>query len=796
MDVWTLKYDEYDPEAEGHREAMCTLGNGYFATRGAAPESAADDVHYPGTYFAGLYDRAMTEVGGRKVENEDLVNATNWLPLTFRVDGGAWFSIDDVEIEEFLQELEIKRGVLARRVRFRFEGRTTTLRQRRFVHMGQRHVAGLETTIVAEDWSGRVEVLSALDGTVENAGVERYRSLEGRHARPHDTGVYGDDIVLVETQTLQSHIRIAFAQRTRVFRGDEAVEAEREVEEREAWIGHKLAFDMVEGEAVRIEKIVSGFLSRDRATSEPCMEARNHVERARDCDGMLASHELAWHPLWRRFRIGMRPKGRAQLILNLHIFHLLQTVSFNSLDLDIGVPARGWHGEAYRGHVFWDELFIFPFLNLRMPELTRALLMYRHRRLPEARHAAYLAGYDGAMFPWQSGSNGREETQILHLNPRSGEWMPDNSSLQRHVNIAIAYNVWQYYQVTEDVEFLSYYGAEMVLEIARFWASLTTFDEEKDRFVVLGVMGPDEYHDAYPGAETAGLDNNAFTNVMVVWCMMRALDALAVIPHSRREMLVERLGIRDEELERWEEISTKMFIPCCEDGIMAQFEGYEDLEEFDWAGYREKYGDIQRLDRILGAEGDTANRFKASKQADVLMLFYLLSMDELSGLIERLGYDCPSDALRRNVDYYIQRTSHGSTLSGVVHSWVLARSDREASWEFFKDALESDVSDIHGGTTREGIHLGAMAGTVDLIQRGYTGIETREDMLWVDPALPSEIESIKLEVRYRGQWVRLEVEPEKMTIRTDPAEDGDVRVGYRDKIIDVPPGASREIALD
>ena len=162
----------------------------------------------------------------------------------------------------------------------------------------------------------------------------------------------------------------------------------------------------------------------------------------------------------------------SQLILRLHVFHLLQTVSPNSIDLDVGIPARGLHGEAYRGHIFWDELFIFPFLNFRIPDITKSLLHYRYRRLDQARWNARTSGFNGALYPWQSGSDGREESQTLHLNPQSGRWTPDNSSLQRHVNAAIAYNVWQYYQVTGDWEFLSFYGGEMILEIARLFASL------------------------------------------------------------------------------------------------------------------------------------------------------------------------------------------------------------------------------------------------------------------------------------------------------------------------------------
>ena len=177
-----------------------------------------------------------------------------------------------------------------------------------------------------------------------------------------------------------------------------------------------------------------------------------------------------------------------------------------------------------------------------------------------------------------------------------------------------------------------------------------------------------------------------------------------------------------------------MFVPF-HDGMISQFEGYGDLEDLDWDRYREKYGNIQRLDRILEAEGDDVNRYKASKQADALMLLYLMSSTELGELLNRLGYRFPSKRIPTMVDYYLARTSHGSTLSGVVHGWVLARANRERAMEFFQQALISDVADIQGGTASEGIHLAAMAGSVDLMQRCFTGMETRGERIILDPAL-------------------------------------------------------------
>jgi alpha,alpha-trehalase len=793
---WSFVYEGFDPAQEGLREALCTLGNGYFATRGAAPEAKADDVHYPGTYLAGGYNRLTTDIEGRAVENEDLVNVPNWLPLTFRIEGGDWFDLRKVHILAYRQELDLKRGLLIRTVRFRDSAdRRTTLTSQRFVHMSSQHYAGLETTLTPENWAGYLEIRSALDGSVVNAGVERYRQLSNKHLEPLGTGTVGEDGIWLKVRTNQSRIEVALAARTRVILDGQPVVAQGSPIQEPDYIAQGFACDVAAGSKVTIEKTVSLFTSRDHAISESGLEARKALQRAGEFEELLQSHVLAWRHLWERCDMEVAGGEHTQLVLRLHIFHLLQTASLNTIDIDAGIPARGWHGEAYRGHIFWDELFIFPFLNLRLPEITRALLQYRYRRLPEARAAATEAGYRGAMYPWQSGSNGREASQKLHLNPHSGRWLADNSHLQRHINAAIAYNVWEYYQATCDREFLYFYGAEMLLEIARFWASIATYNSELDRYEILRVMGPDEYHDAYPDAEEPGLNNNAYTNIMAAWVLCRALELLDVLPEERRRELCQALGLEQEEIGRWEDISRKMRVVFHDDGIISQFEGYDRLAEFDWEGYRKKYGNIQRLDRILEAEGDSPNHYKASKQADVLMLFYLFSAAQLRELFSRLGYPFERETIPKNVRYYLQRTSHGSTLSGVVHSWVLARSDRPRSWRLFTEALESDIADIQGGTTPEGVHLGAMAGTIDLMQQGYTGVAVRGDVLWFNPYLPDDVTRLFVRLRYRQHWLEVELTSKRLRVSTHKDSPEPVKLGFKRRVHQLRPGDTREFAL-
>ncbi|TDD37083.1 glycoside hydrolase family 65 protein [Saccharopolyspora elongata] len=771
MNPWLFGFRDFEPGDEGRREALCTLGNGYFATRGAAPESRADGAHYPGTYVASCYNRLTTTVAGHEVENESLVNMPNWLLLTFRIDDGPWFDLAQVEVLHHDQELDLERGILVRRLRFRDrQARTTRVVQRRFVHMSRPHLAGLETTLVAEDWSGTITFRSGIDGRVTNCGVARYRDLEGHHLVDHQTFEVAPNITVLHARTSQSHIRVAEAARFRAFAGGELVDVDQSLDRQDDLIAHDLALAVAQQAEVRVEKIVSLHTSLDRASTEPVAEAVNEVRDAAGFDELARSHSLAWARLHHRFHYGLSMSDGAQEAVHLHLFHLLQTISPNTADLDAGVPARGLHGEAYRGHVFWDELFVLPTLNLRMPQLARALLTYRYRRLPQARKAAHDAGFSGAMFPWQSGSNGREESQHLHLNPRSGNWLPDHTHLQRHIGIAIAYNAWHYYQASGDEEFLSDFGAEMILEIARFFSSLTHYDRSRDRYTIRGVVGPDEYHTAYPGRDRPGIDNNAYTNVMTAWLCRTAVHVLRELPDQRRGELIDDLEIRHAEIDRWKRISQRMFVPFHGNGIISQFDGYDRLAELDWDAYRQRYGDIQRLDRILEAENDDPNRYQASKQADVLMLFYLLSAEELEDILGKLGYPMPPETIPRNIEYYQQRTSHGSTLSAVVHAWVLARSRRHQAMEFFDRVLASDLHDTQHGTTSEGIHLAAMAGSIDLLQRCFAGIEVRDGELHLNPLWPTELGPLELSIHYQGQPVTIKVTGRTATIRTTPGK--------------------------
>lgn len=778
---WLVAFDDYVPEEEGKREALCTLANGYWGTRGAGEETVADGTHYPGTYFAGVYDVVDRIADGAPMPDEEMVNAPNWLPVRLRLDGDEWFGLDGgagIEVVGFRQELDVRHGILTRCVTVRDpHGRVTTVRSDRFVSQATPRLAAMRVSILPADWSGRVTVRTGIDGSVANTNVPYGARGMRQRLRPIQQRELPADALLLEAETSRSNVRIALAARTTVRLGESSVRPARRFDvDRRGEVGHEFTVEAVAGVPLVIEKVVAVCTSRDRAVLTPAEAAAEGLELAGTFDELLTAHTRAWERIWLEFAVEMRPAGEAALALHFNAFHVLQTLNAVDADLDAGVPARGLHGEAYGGHVFWDELFVYPFITLRRPRLTAALLGYRHRRLGAARTAAARAGRNGAMFPWQSGIAGDDVTPTQLFNPLSATWVPDNSALQRHVGLAVAFSAWQYYESTGDLQFLLHEGADLIVGVARFFASLARYDPARDRYSIDHVMGPDEFHDGYLDRPGQGIRDNVYTNVMTAWVLQRAVAAVDLLARQPGRLAWMRLDVAPGEKEEWVRIARRLTVVFNDDGTLSQFDGYQALEPIDLDEYRRTNSTIGRLDLILNAAHDTTNRYQVSKQPDALMLLYLFSAEELRELLADMGYELPADAVVRTVERYSATSTYGSTLSNVVHSWLEARRDRARSWRFLETALRSDLDDIQHGTTREGVHIGAMAGSVDLVTRCYLGLEMRGDRLWFHPRLPGEIASIAFHLSYRDQALSITVTQDVLRIASAEGEAAPIRI--------------------
>ncbi|WP_375270051.1 glycoside hydrolase family 65 protein [Enterococcus sp. DIV0212c] len=743
--TWNLDYFGYTSGKEEYSvESLLTIGNGFMGLRGTTPEMTLSKEHYPATYIAGLYNEEKSEVAGQIVENEDFVNTPNSQYISIQVEGtNEWLTLEKSTLHYLHRNLNLKTGLFtAQMIVEDTQQHQLKIIAYKIVNMAQMNNYSIKYLIQPLNFSKNITVKTTTDGSVYNFNVERYRNLTAKHF--HVTQLLAEkNKTMIEVQTNQSHINI---QQTTNITGDFFENSS---------VKNSIGTEIIEQE-VTFYAEQNNIYTLEKHVQVKASIAKNNWENpsstAISFETELTESKTAWETLWKKSDIQVTGDLMSQKLLRIHTYHLLVSASpFSNNELDVSVTARGLHGEAYRGHIFWDEIFILPFYILHFPKTAKQLLMYRYNRLNKAKENARESGYEGAMYPWQSSLDGSEDTQKLHLNPLNGEWGEDHSILQRHVSLAIAYNIWMYWNNSGDDLFIKEYGAEMLLEIANFWRSAATFDETTNRYYIDKVMGPDEFHEAYPDSTESGLKNNAYTNLMVVWLFEELETILSLLNTQEQAKLFNKTEITAENLEKMNDIRKHLSIEVNEDGIIAQYEGYFDLKEIDWEHAKEKYGNIYRMDRILKAEGQSPDDYKVSKQADTLMLFYNLSKEKIDEILEELGYDLPEDYLERNLLYYLNRTSHGSTLSRIVHAQLAEEvAFHDLSWKLYQEALYSDYQDIQGGTTAEGIHTGVMAATIYVTLTTYAGIDIKQNYLTIKPNLPKNWSDITFNIDHKG----------------------------------------------
>ncbi len=767
-----IVFDHFDPPDEIRREALLTLGNGLLSWRASAPEAAAtrprhdrQQAQYAGFYRAGWYDDAPREVNGQTVNMAALVNLPDPFGMTIGLDD-CWFDPACTEHGTYHQRLNMRDGILERRMALLLDDQPVDVVETRFVSMAQPQLCVLRWEVTPPATVQALGVRSTLDTSVTNALISRNRAYEGRRLK--NVVVEHDEHGRATLSAGLHDPRRQLAMASEVHSIDSALHW------KGTWDAGHLVLESscpvpARGSIVIEKRVVVAM--DDELPDEPRAARKRALTLLPDEPYFLLLHEhrKAWWSLWAG--MPLRSSDRElQRILHFHAFHLMQTVSPRSCGQDLGLPSRGWQ-EGYYGQVFWDQILAFPFLSTRFPDIARELLLYRYRRLDVARERASRIGLRGAMFPWRSARSGEEETPPLQCNPLSGRWMLDDTRLQRHVSAAIAYDTWQLYLATGDTDLLAGFGGIMILEIARFWGSIARFDEDRGRYVIRGVIGPDEYHNRYPGAEHAGLDNNAYTNVMAVWTLTCAERLLQILPSEQAGRLCTDLDIDARELDRWRDICCRMYLPFRADGVLSEFEGFDDLKE---PPSRWLTDTGPRLDWMLEARGDNCERYQLTKQADVLMLLHLLPEEELQSLLARLGY-APTE-LRHTVDYHMAHITHESSLSRAICAGALASFEAQASWRYFRETLHVDLHARSDRGVREGVHLGAMSGSLDTLQRHYLGIRPTPEGLRVFPAIPPSLPDLSLGLVFRGARIGVWLEAGKLGIESESSNNRPVDI--------------------
>jgi len=791
---------ERDPEADPEKlkarfraeQALQTVGNGYFCTRAADYEEkqGPDSWGYAGTYFSTIRNTRKSVIDGQPVYNEDLVNCINWLPVTFKINDSNWFQPHETELLSYEKNLDFRDGCFTRTLIFRNQnGKETEVVARHCVSMSDKHLAAIEYSVTPINYSGVITVKTSLHATHINDGVARYARLNQQHLKRITEGGENNGSSYLRVQTNPSRIpgkdlkpaEITAAARIVAELEGKGLKSTFEVATADCRVDTFFSQKVGQGQRLTVHKMVGLHTNRDSIGKPRTLDrAHSTVANVASFSNVLEPSAAKWAEIWDKAGVEIVGDRLGQQALNLATYHLFVMGSVHN---DGGIGPRGLTGETYRGHEFWDDILYYPLISLQYPLAARSLLEHRYSGLKEARKAAQESNFKGAMYPWQAGIEGDEQTQVTRFNPVSEKWDPDNSSRQRHVSLAIAYNVLDFLETTGDAQFRSL-GTEMVLDICRFFSSLCELDSATGKYSIDGVMGPNEFHE---GKGKRGVKDNAYTNIMLAWTLEKVEHLVAEVKASDLGELEEayyNMGVTAREMENaydhWRKIRQNLSLNLNQEGVIANHSEWFNLKgpdevkglkilldgkEQDLYSIVYKPG---RADRRIRAVGLDPDDYQIQKQADTLMAYYNLGPDEFKWVVRMMGYELPEDHLAKNLNHHLPRTSHGSTLSYITHAMVLANAGRTAdSWHFYRQALISDLSDIQGGTTAEGIHLGVMGGCLKGVITNFAGFNWHGGKISINPNLPEEWESLKFSVLIRGDRYHFEASGEELIIKVD-----------------------------
>jgi len=721
---WLLVVDGWVPEREPAIEGALALVNGYLGTRAAVEEGSA--VSTPATFLNGVFDAASQAVTQAAATPErqvvaaptpELVVTPDWSKLRLVV-GGAPLTVETAEVLGHRRVLDLRRGVLVREWRLRAGGRTTRLRSLRFASLDDHHVLGQVLEVVAEDWSGPVTVEAIVDGDVANEGGVRH--LVGHRTRQVEGGM------LLETVTTERGIGICLAAST-ALAPDDGSGVAGDDQPGELAIVRRYRFQASPGSVWQMRKLVTVFTGRDDPDPAGRAAERLREVAAAGLPAVLERSAAAWAERWTAADVEITANQELQRRVRFAIYHL---VGCATPDDPAAAPgARSLTGERYKGHVFWDvETFVLPFFVFTHPPTARAMLGYRYHTLPAARAIARSRGWRGAAYAWESADTGEDVTPAYYVTAAGERKDVRTGEQEHHLNADVGFAVWQYWQATGDEEYLLAEGAEILFELARFWASRAERGAD-GRWHVHRVIGPDEYHE--------DVDDNAYTNQMAAWLLDRAGELVR--------------WLRERHPDRWRAVAMALELDAAEPagwhavaaglvdgldlvtGLIEQHRGFHQLEELDLAALEPR---TTTMEVLLGWE--RLGRLKLVKQADVVLLLGLL------------GERYPRAVQEANFGYYEPLTVHDSSLSPAEHALVAARlGDLDTAERYLEQAARLDLDFDHGVTAAGGVHIATMGGIWQALVLGFGGMTLAGGEPRFTPHVPASWGSLRFQVCWR-----------------------------------------------
>ncbi|MCD8301321.1 MAG: glycoside hydrolase family 65 protein [Clostridiales bacterium] len=759
INEWILREDGFDPIHLGKCEAIMCLGNGYLGLRSAAEERYLGETR--DLLINGTFNKADPEAVTELPNAADMSCIELWI-------NGERFCLDQGQTLYYSRELNVRRAELTRRVEWVSpRGDRVKLIFRRVVSADHLHAFAARVEVVPVSGDMDITVKSGIDGRVTNTGFQHFTEGSKRF--------FDNRYIQYIARTTQSDVSFVENTGHRFWTGGREADIKPQIymDTRRVYAAYDITVPA--GESLVIEKHSNVYTSRDNdvegmtvAEIQALSLGAVKEQLAYGYERLAADTARIWQEkVWDRVPITIEGNDHDQFAIRFAQYHMNIMVPAHDSRMNIG--AKGLSGEGYRGHCFWDtEIFLLPYYTFTQPEIARKLEEYRYLSLPGAHKKAAHNGYQGAMFPWEAAwlDDGEVTPEYMDVDILTGlpvkVW---SGFIEQHITADVAFGVWQYYTISGDQDYMDRYGYELIFDTARFWVSRLedkcrqiheTVDEatgeklfsetvtEDGLYHICDVVGPDEYKEHKT--------DNAFTNYLAVWNMKKAMEYYELLKGSRREIfdrLNEKLGL-DDYYALWSEKADRVFLPIPgENGVLPQDSTYLTLKDIDLSKYKAQdfVGGIMRDYNLT-----QINQIQVSKQADVLVLFFL--MEDLF----------PHQVKEATWKYYAERTLHDSSLSLCSHA-VLAADMREMdmAYDFFSKSVDIDMGPVMT-TSDAGIHAASFGGIWQGVVYGFGGLRMLGGKLRIDPALPKEWSGLKYTFIWKGQDIAVDITHEQVKV--------------------------------
>lgn len=719
-DEWKIIEEGFHQEENRITESLLSIGNGRCGQRANFEEKYSGDS-LRGSYVAGVYYPDKTRVGWWKNGYPEyfakILNSANWIGINVTVDGEE-LDLAKVEILSFNRDLDMKSGLLSRRFVVQMKsGNQIEVNAKRFLSIADQEIGAISYAVKALNFSGKISLECYIDGNVLNEDSNYDENFWiGIAQKVSGTQAY----VCMETK--KTAFQVCTGMNFVAILNGKLLEPERYPVEKEKYAGSAFTIDVKPGDEIRVEKyaaIISTLYHPKNKLKEATEKA---LKRATDrgFKKLFTDQEKAWAKRWETSDIRIDGDVAAQQGIRFNIFQLNQTYLGDDERLNIG--PKGFTGEKYGGVTYWDtEAYCLPFTLGTAPQMvSKNLLLYRYKHLPKAIENAEKLGF----------SNGAALYPMVTINGEEchNEW--EITFEEIHRNGAIAYAIYNYINYTGDKDYLAPYGFEVLLAISRFWSQRINWSEEKKKFVLLGVTGPNEYEN--------NVNNNFHTNYLAVWTLKYTLETVKFLKKEHPLMfedLIKKLKFKEvNETSRWKKIIKDMYFPYDYNRkIYLQQDGYLDKELIP-------ADQIDPNERPINQKWswDLILRSPYIKQADTLQSIFWFEEN----------FD--AESVKRHFDFYEPLTVHESSLSCCIHSILAASIGRqEKAYEMYLRTARLDLDDYNNDTS-DGLHITSMGGTWMAFVQGIGGMRVRNGQLHFNPFIPEGWNSYSFRLNFRG----------------------------------------------